>query len=159
MTYSLRTLVCKWSGSVYDCLFLLSILMMMLWIWCYIIFISMVDMWYWRVSPEFAGHLTDWGCRWHRWTSLDSRSSKGVNCIWFGYFCLCICDIWSGVLWYCLCITDMFSLMDAGWRFLSNHTHIRRKGTMPENQRYWWRGVETSMPQPTITLIVARTIG
>jgi hypothetical protein len=37
-------------------------------------------------SPECAGLLIDLGCRWHWWTSLDSRSSQGVDYIWLGHF-------------------------------------------------------------------------
>jgi hypothetical protein len=41
-TYSLRTFVCKWSGSLYDWLFRLWI-MMLLWIWWYAIFFIFIS--------------------------------------------------------------------------------------------------------------------
>ena len=139
VTYSLRTLVCKWFGSLYDWLFRLWI-MMMLSIWWYIFDFTCVDRCYWLVSCECEWLWTDWGCWWHRWTSLDSGSSKGVDCLWFVYFCYCICDIW--LIYYdvvygllpCL-------LMDAGFWYLSNETRIWNKRVMHDNQRYWGRGV------------------
>ena len=96
-------------------------------LWCYVIWYLWIDRCCWQVSPECVGHLTDWGYLWYQWTSLDFRSSQGVDCIWFGYFYLWICDIWSGILWWCLWIIASVSLMDAGWNFISNQNHIRSK--------------------------------
>jgi hypothetical protein len=53
------------------------------------------------------------GCRWHRWTSLDSRSSQGVDCLWFAYLCYCICDI-RLVYYDVVCGSMTCWLMDAG---------------------------------------------
>jgi hypothetical protein len=85
-TYYLRTLACKWSSSLYDWLF-------WLWLWdvedlmiCYlVIFIStcVIDWFSWVCRT-----LDVWGCWWHRWISLDSRSSQGVD-----YYGLNIFDI------------------------------------------------------------------
>ena len=50
------------------------------------------------------------------------------------------------------------SLMDASWRLLANRTHIWSKGVMQDNQRYWGRGVATTLPQPTSTPTVARIV-
>jgi hypothetical protein len=44
-----------------------------------------------KFFPECAGHLTDGGCRWNQWTSLESRLSQGVDCVLFEYFILYIC--------------------------------------------------------------------
>jgi len=126
-------------------------------LWYYVMFLC-IDKCYWLVSPACAGLLKYWGCRWHRWTSLDSGLSQGVECLWFAYLCYLICDIW--LIYYdvvygllpCL-------LMDAGFWYLSNETRIWNKRVMHDNQRYWGRGVEVALPYPTNTHVVALTVG
>ena len=81
LTYSLRTLACKWSGFSIWFMFAYGFLW---WYWWIMMLCYLISM-YWQMlltsSPEFAWHLIDWACWWHQWTSLDSGLSQGVDCI------------------------------------------------------------------------------
>ena len=155
VTYSLRTLACKWSGSLYDWLLRLWIMMMRLWIMmsCYVIMYREVLLigfsWVCRTLDRLRMSMDLLG--------LWIESGSGLYMVWvilllhmchmIGYVMMLFMDHWHVLL------------MDAGWRLLANHTHIWSKWVMHDNERYLGRGVAASLPQPTSSPTMARTIG
>ena len=130
LTYSLRTLACKWSGySTWLFVLLMDSYDDVDGLWFYVIFYMHIDRCYWRVSlsVQDTWRIVDVeGINGPPWTSHWFR--EWIVLVWV--FHLCICDIWSIIAWFCIWIIDNVSLMDAGWRFLANLTHIRSKGAM-----------------------------
>jgi len=102
----------------------------------YVILWLCIDICYWLVSLECEGILTDRGCRWHRWTSLDFGSSDGVNCMVWLFLLL---HMWHMMGYIMMLFMNgwLVSSMDAGWQFLANQTHIWNKGVMHDNEIYW----------------------
>ena len=115
LTYSLRTLVCKWSGFSIWCLFWLWILLMMLMYYGAMLF----DIY---VLTDAIDEFT-WVCRAHArlWMSMTSmdllglriQSGSGLCFVWvfhFTHMCQMI-DLISLCIW----ISDSVFSMDAGW--------------------------------------------
>jgi len=159
LTYSLSTLACKWSSFSIWLYVHLWILMMMLMdydvmLWDIYVLTDAIDEFPLSVPDTWQIEDVD-GINGPPWT-LD-RVREWIIVFWVFY--LCICDIWLGILWCCLWIIDIVSLMDVGWRLISNQTHIRSKGTMHTTTKYWGSGVAAPLSQPTSTLTMAWIVG